>query len=47
MRVSDMSILVRSDDFAQIIAGLVREGLTFEAVPDTEGRYRIYLLGGY
>ena len=47
MGVSSTSILVRSDDLAQVIAGLVREGLTFECVPESEGRYRIYLLGGY
>lgn len=46
VRVSDMSIRIRTGDLAGVVAGLVREGLTFECVPDVDG-YRIYLLGGY
>ena len=45
--VSNMSVTIRSADLAGFVAGLVREGLTFEVVPDSEGEYKVYLLGGY
>jgi hypothetical protein len=45
--VSNMSVTIRAADLPAFIAGIVREGLTFEVVPYGEGEYKVYLLGGY
>ena len=45
--VSNMSVIIRTADLPAFIAGIVREGLTFEVVPDGDDTYRVYLLGGY
>lgn len=45
--VSNMSVIIRAADLPSFVAGIVREGLTFEVVPYGEGEYKVYLLGGF
>jgi hypothetical protein len=35
------------EDLAEIISGLVKQGLTFKATPEGSTSWRITLLGGY
>ena len=38
---------VKTSDLAEIVAGLVREGVTFQVLPNLPGSWNITLLGGY
>lgn len=38
---------IPADELAALVAGLVKQGLTFEATPDNLGTWTIKLLGGF